>query len=115
VPVHRFSCGLDGHLCTFPCGDDFWFKVINFFGRIFPFIPLHLIFLLRSCFCAEFGELTNYNWALTDQSSPDRCYLGSWIFKQLHVRVDIADYYVKVSACWLNFFVPSSERVFAFN
>jgi hypothetical protein len=23
VPVPRFSCGFDGHLCTFPCGDDF--------------------------------------------------------------------------------------------
>jgi len=22
VPVHRFYCGVDGHLCTFPCGLD---------------------------------------------------------------------------------------------
>jgi hypothetical protein len=23
VPVLRFSCGFDEHLCTFPCGSDF--------------------------------------------------------------------------------------------
>ena len=38
--------------------------------------------------------------ALTDQSSPDRV-IWALEIKQLHVRVDIADYYVKVSACWL--------------
>jgi len=30
------------------------------------------------------------------------------------VRVDIADYYVKVSACWLKLLLPSSERDFSF-
>jgi len=32
------------------------------------------------------------------------------LFKQLHVRADIADYYVLVSACWLKLLVPSFER-----
>jgi len=58
-------------------------------------------------------ELMNYIWAVTDQSSPDRCYLGSWI-KQLHVRVDIADYYVKFFACWLKLLCAQFWERFCF-
>jgi hypothetical protein len=78
VLVLRFSCGFFGHLCTFPWGLDSSFKVIWPF-----FTSLH--FNLRSCFVPFLGELTNYNWVHTDQSSPDFILLGS-CFKQLHVR-----------------------------
>jgi hypothetical protein len=103
VPVHRFSCGLDGHLCTFPRG------LLLFEGLAVFNSSLIYFTLIEVLLCAVFGELTNYKGVLTDQSSPDYLLTGL-LFKQLHVRVDIADYYFKVSACWLKLLLPSSER-----